>query len=98
MRPNQSRGTTSHGLVATSRSVATRANTDAIGEFMQAGRTDTEFIDAIERCLADGFGSRAGRIDDVMRANSWDERVQRIATLVDQALAGKERDYASGSP
>ena len=74
------------------------ANTDAIAEFIQVGRTDTEFIDAIERCLADGFGSRAARIDDVLRANSWDERVRRIATLVDQALAEKEGDYASGSP
>ena len=66
-------------------------NTDAIGEFIQVGGTEDEFIDAVERCLADGFGSRAGRIDEVMRANSWDERVQRIVALLDQTLAGKER-------
>ena len=68
------------------------ANTDDIGEFTEVGSTDDEFIDGIERCLANGgYGSRAARVDDVLRANSWDERVQRIVSLVDQALAGKER-------
>ena len=68
------------------------ANTDAIGEFTEVGSTDDGFIEGIERCLADGgYGSRAARIDEVLRANSWDERVQRIVSLVDQALAERER-------
>ena len=67
------------------------ANTDAIGEFIQVGGTEDEFIGAVEHCLAHGFGSRAARIDEVLRANSWDERVQRIVTLIDQALADRLR-------
>ncbi len=67
------------------------ANTDAIGEFTQVGRSEDEFIDGIERCLADGLVSRAARIDEVLRANSWEKRVERIVALVDRTLAKKER-------
>ena len=71
------------------------ANTDAIGEFTEVARDGTEFIDAIARCLASGgYGSREPRVEEVLRANSWDQRVERIVTLVEQALEEKERTNA----
>ncbi len=72
------------------------AHSDAIGKFIRVGGTQAEFIDAIERCLVDGFGDRAAQIDDVLRANSWDKRVQKIVALIDQTLAGK--DLGAKSP
>ena len=66
------------------------ANTDAIGEFIEVARNETEFIAGIERCLArGGYGSREARVEEVLRANSWDQRVDRIVTLVEQALEKK---------
>ena len=72
------------------------ANTDAISEFVEVGRSADEFIERIEHCLdQDVLAAREPRIRQLLRENSWDERVGRIMALVDQALA---RKAASGEP
>ena len=66
------------------------ANTDAIGEFVEVGRSTDEFINRIEHCLEhDVLAGREARIKELLRENSWNDRVDRIMALVDQALAEK---------
>ena len=68
------------------------ANTDAIGRFIEVGRTNDEFVERIEHCLSQGDnGIRTAQLGELLRGNSWDNRVEEIVVLVDQALEAKQR-------
>ena len=62
------------------------ANTGALGEFVEVGRTAAEFVERIERCLAKGPLTDSPRTARLLTENSWDARVAQVLTLIDEAL------------
>ena len=60
------------------------ANIENFGEFVQVGRTPEEFIDRVSYCLNnDMISANLERIRELLKVNSWDERVTRLLTLIE---------------
>ncbi|WP_440997109.1 glycosyltransferase [Arhodomonas sp. SL1] len=73
-----------HEYLATGRPVVS-TDLDSVREFaavVDIAHTDAEWLAAIEAGIGDGDAARAARRRDVARANSWDERVRVIESLM----------------
>ena len=64
------------------------ANIENFGEFVQVGCTPGEFIDRVGYCLNnDMITANLERIRELLKANSWDERMTRLLTLIEGEFA-----------
>ena len=67
------------------------ANIDDFREFTHVASTPDEFMKRIDDCLGDGPDSNGmATSPDLLRNNSWPERVNQVMGLVDEALATRE--------
>ena len=75
------------------------ANIENFGEFVEVGRTPEEFIKRISYCLDnDTVSGNVERIRELLKANSWDERVTRLLTLIGEEFTRlDQRRRSSGS-
>ena len=65
------------------------ANIEDFRKFMQIGHTPNEFIERIDYCLDNNpLSENPEDLEDLLKANSWDERVTRILELIDGEFAG----------
>ena len=65
------------------------ANIEDFKEFMQIGHTPKEFIEWIDYCLDNNpLSENSEDLQDLLKANSWDERVTRILELIEAEFAG----------
>ena len=64
------------------------ANIEDFGEFIQIGSTSEEFIKRIEDCLDNNpISGNLERIRNLLKTNSWNERVTRLLTLIEGEFA-----------
>ena len=60
------------------------ANIDDFAEFVRVGSTTEEFVDQVQYCLDDNPVERnRERLGELLRANSWPVRVDRMVELID---------------
>ena len=70
------------------------ANIGDFREFVQVGRTPEEFIERIDHCLNNNpVAGNVERIRNLLEANSWNERVTRILTLVGKEFVRRESTH-----
>ena len=71
------------------------ANIGDFREFVQVGRTPEEFIERIDHCLDNNpVAGNVERIRNLLKANSWNERVTRILTLVGKEFARRKSTHS----
>ena len=71
------------------------ANIGDFREFVQVGRNPEEFIERISHCLENNpVSGNVERMRSLLEANSWDERVTRILTLVGKEFARREAAHS----
>ena len=74
------------------------ANIEDFGEFIHIGRTPEEFIKQIGYCLDNNpISGNLERIRNLLKTNSWNERVTRLLILIEGEFARRERSMSSGS-
>ena len=67
------------------------ANIEDFAEFIQIGGTPGEFVDRVGYCLDnDVLAGNKECIRNILKKNSWSERVKRILTLIEKEFAKRE--------